>query len=134
MKNILLILLIIPFLCACPNDDDEPGTTPTPPEELVTRTWQVDSVKVNGSSLDASNYSFRFSDDNSFIINAPDVDDPDFPASGSWVFNSNATKIILNDDVDLDVIQLTEEDFILEYSYSNFKEGTVEFRFEMIPA
>ncbi len=130
MKKILFILLLVPLITAldCGGGEPEPSQ-----EELAKRSWKVEKVFVNGSEINASNYKMSFSD-NSFSITAPDLDDPDFPSSGTWKFNSNKSKIILNDTIEMTKIKLDEMEFILEYEYSNFKQGTVTFRFEMVPA
>lgn len=137
MKNIFVIVLLIPFLFACPPDDDgDPPMLPESPttEELVIGSWKINKVIVNNTTnLDTTNYSFSFLANKSFNISAPDVDDPDFPSTGTWKLISNDEKILLNDTVELDII-IDDKEFIIEYSYKNFKEGTVTFQFEMVPA
>lgn len=132
MKNILFMLLLVPLIIATDCDPPEPGPGPTN-EDLVKKSWKVDKVFINDSEIDAANYSFNFKDDNTFSITAPDVDDPEFPSNGTWSYNDSSKTISLG-SANLKVILINETEFILEYSYQNFKEGTIRFRFEMVPA
>ncbi|MEM8967955.1 MAG: lipocalin family protein, partial [Bacteroidota bacterium] len=112
MKNIAFILALF-ALAACKKETTDPAE-PTP-EELIIRTWQVQSVQVNGQAEEAADYSnfrFTFNANQTYRFLNPDEQ------QGSWELTANGTLLILDQGTEQEqqvaVFELSETELTLE--------------------
>ncbi len=131
MKNIAFILILF-VLAACKEEPTDPSE-PTP-EEMISRTWQVQSVQVNGQNEDAADYSnFRFTFDANQTYRFLNPDEQ----QGSWELTANGTLLILDQGTEQEqqvaVFELSETELTLEFTEENEKLGITRTRFELAP-
>ncbi|MEO0331393.1 MAG: lipocalin family protein [Bacteroidota bacterium] len=131
MKNIAFILILF-SLVACKKEPTAPAE-PTP-EELISRTWQVQSVQVNGQGEDAADYSnfrFTFNADQTYRFLNPDEQ------QGSWQLTANGTLLILNQGTEQEqqvpIFELSETELLLEFTEESEKLGITRTRFGLAP-
>ncbi|MEM9672607.1 MAG: hypothetical protein AAF992_08425 [Bacteroidota bacterium] len=131
MKNIAFILALF-ALAACKEESTDPAE-PTP-EELISRTWRVQSVQVNGQNEDAADYSnfqFTFNANQTYRFLNPDEQ------QGSWQLIANATLLILDqgaeEEQQVAVFGLSETELTLEFTEESDKLGTTRTRFSLTP-
>ncbi|MGK7394694.1 MAG: hypothetical protein ACNS62_08975 [Candidatus Cyclobacteriaceae bacterium M3_2C_046] len=121
---IMLIIIGVSGFLACSDSEEGPSST-----DLLTQSWQTEEVDKNGDDSKA-NYSFSFRSDNTYNFSTSDQGLSDIPGNGQWEFNSNETRVLLNGgSIELTIISMTSEELILEYSYTNYKDGQVTYRF-----
>ncbi|MEM9833083.1 MAG: hypothetical protein AAF944_20785 [Bacteroidota bacterium] len=131
MKNIAFILILF-LLAACQEEATDPAE-PTP-EELISRTWRVQSVQVNGQNEDAADYSnfrFTFNANQTYRFLNPDEQ------QGSWQLIANATLMVLDQGTDQEqqvaVFGLSETELTLEFTEESEKLGLTQTRFSLVP-
>lgn len=137
INNILYLSLILLLfgICACDNDDepDDP-TTPTPTEDsvtvdIVTQNWQVDETTADSTTISPQNVQFSLTEGMEYTLLIPGLNT--FGTTGTWIFNSNKTAIILDDgniEVTAKIISIDENQMVLEFEYDNFKGQSVTYR------
>jgi len=125
LKYFSLIALLITLLVSCGDDDDDNPTN----TDLVSKTWRVSRVLINGTedvSTDYSAYRFTFTSNGTFNFTDPTS------RSGSWAFNSTETTIVVDGET-YTIITLTETSFIFERTIpENFKDDAMTARFELV--
>ncbi|MEM9833080.1 MAG: lipocalin family protein [Bacteroidota bacterium] len=131
MKNITFILILF-VLAACIEESTDPAE-PTS-EELISRTWQVESVQINGQNEDAADYSnfqFTFNANQTYRFLNPDEQ------QGSWQLTANATLLVLDQGTSREqqvaVFGLSETELTLEFTEESEKLGTTRTRYELAP-
>ena len=131
MKNIAFILMLF-SLVACKEEATDPAE-PTP-EELISRTWRVQSVQVNGQDEDVADYDdfqFTFNSNQTYRFLNPDEQ------QGSWQLTANATLLVLDQGIGQEqqvaIFGLSETELILEFTEESEKLGTTRTRFNLAP-
>jgi len=132
MKNLTLTLIGLIMLIGC----KEEATTPDEltAEEMMARTWQVQSVQINGqdeNAADFSTYRFTFRSDQTYRFLMPDE------RQGSWELTANATLLLLDpgtsQEESVAVLELSESDLLLEFTEESVKLGPIQTRFSLVP-
>lgn len=142
MRKISLLLVLAAALGACKKDTD---TTPSKTDLLAAKNWRIVSQSStyssssinNGAAITSNKYTampscerdnfFKFSATSTLILDEGDSkcdsSDPQ-KQHGSWSFNSDQTKLTLNDPSQaipmgtFDVVSLSASKLELRYSYS----------------
>lgn len=126
MKKIFLFALLVALVAAC-NNGDEPAPTRT---QLLAKDWQWVRGTINGSPYTPQNLAgMVFRADGTYTIR----DRAGSGLNGTWAFNSNETKIILNGQVELNIITLTATTLIYEFESVNYKNGNLTTQYEFKP-
>lgn len=126
IKSLTFILLAVGILCGCDDDDSTPvATTPAlMAKALITEsTWNVNSVMVDELDFSATypNLSLSFGDGSYTSQNGGAI----FSFSGTWFFASlDADAIILDNDLEVDILELTETSFVLGLNWTQNTIGT----------
>jgi len=132
MKNLPLTLISLFILIGC----KEEVTTPAEPtaEEMIARTWQVQSVQINGqdgNAADFSNYRFTFRSDKTYRFLMPDE------RQGNWDLTANASLLLLDQgttqEESVAVLELSESDLLLEFTEESIKLGPTQTRYSLVP-
>ena len=132
MKNLPLTLIVLFILIGC----KEEGATPAKPtaEEMIARTWQVQSVQINGqdeTGMDFSNYRFTFRPDKTYRFLTPDE------LQGRWELAANANLLQLDpgtsQEASVAVIELSKASLVLEFAEQSVKLGPTQTRFALVP-
>ena len=125
-----IIFICLLALAACKEEPTDPAE-PTS-EELISRTWQVQSVQVNGQAEDAADYSnfrFTFNANQTYRFLNPDEQ------QGSWQLTGNGTLLILNrgteQEQQVPIFELSETELLLEFTEESEKLGTTRTRFAL---
>ncbi|MCU0353333.1 MAG: lipocalin family protein [Cytophagales bacterium] len=129
MKKITWILvLLVGFLAACNGGGDDPQPSNT---ELLSKNWQWVKGTVNGAPYTPQNLvGMEFRADGTYTIRGRNAND----SNGTWAFNSNETKIILDGQGELTIITLNANTLVYEFESVNYKDGRVVTRYEFKPA
>jgi hypothetical protein len=132
MKNLPLTLILLFILIGCKEEVttlDEPTA-----EEMIARTWQVQSVQINGQDENAADfnaYRFTFRSDKTYRFLMPDE------RQGNWELTANATLLLLdqgtNQEESVAVLELSESDLLLEFTEESVKLGPTQTRFSLVP-
>ena len=119
----IISICLISAIMSCTEEENDPTKT-----DLLTQNWVTEEVDINGSQSNA-NYNFTFQDSKNYSFSSSDPD-LDIPGNGQWEFNSNETKILINGgNIELQIMSLTSDELIFEYTYDNYKMGQVTYRF-----
>ena len=132
MKNLSLTLILLFILIGC----KEEVTTPAEPtaEEMIARTWRVQSVQINGqdeNATDFGTYRFAFRSEKTyrFLMRVERM--------GNWELTANATFLLLdqgtNQEESVAVLELSESDLLLEFTEESEKLGPTQTRFALAP-
>jgi hypothetical protein len=133
MKKYMLMLTICLAMMACKEGDE--GTMPEPtPFEMISRTWKVQSVTVNGqadNTTDYSNYRFTFNTNQTYSFTIPDN------RQGAWELIANATALTLDkgtaQEQRVEVPTLSETLLELEFTEQSEKTGTRRILYALVP-
>ncbi len=126
IKAFIFALLTIGMLTGCDDDDSAPvATTPAlMAKALITEsTWNVSSVAVDELDFSATypGLSLSFGDGTYTSTNGGAI----FSESGTWFFASlDADAIILDNDLEVDILELTEASFVLGLTWTQNTIGT----------
>ena len=133
IKSIQKILVILVFLFVVCKEEDAKPDEPSA-EEMIVRTWQVQSMLINGqdeTGMDFSNYRFIFHPDKTYRFLMPDE------RQGNWELQGNATLLLLDQgttqEESVAILELTESALILEFVEESVKLGLTQTRFSLIP-
>lgn len=120
-----LVLMIFWFGCG---EGEEPDVILTK-KDLLIQSWQLSKFTANGTEQPIAGYSIRFNDNNSYSVSGPLFG---IPSSGTWSFNSEENRVLLNGGSFFFFIDtLTETNMVLRLEQENYKSGVVSFRFEL---
>jgi hypothetical protein len=118
MKNRPLIAVMIAIFTFCLTGCEEKKVEPSR-QEMISKTWKVGQVIVNGSvdgSSDYSSYRYEFQPSGTYIFSGSNRP----TRQGKWEFTSTQQKIILDKSTPAEeivlVISLTEASAELEFT------------------
>lgn len=133
MKKHALVFTILLAITACKEEGESPSPDPTP-SETISRTWQVQSVTVNGQANNTTDYSsfrFTFNTNQTYRFTMPD------DRQGSWELVSNASALVLDKGTDqeqrVEVQRLSETALHLEFTEQSNKTGTRRILYALVP-
>ncbi len=133
MKKHVLILVILIALMACKEEGEAPTPEPTP-AEMLSRTWKVNAVTINGqadNTTDYSNYRFKFNSNQTYNFTMSDNQ------QGTWELIANATALTLDkgtaDEQRVEVPKLNETALELEFTEQSDKTGTRRILYTLVP-
>jgi hypothetical protein len=130
MKKIYLLLLLAVFVFAC-KPDENPSK-----KELLSKTWKIKSVTINGVADNTTNYSswaLTFSNDGTYsFIKGSNTE------TGTWVLNAAETQIILDQGTSTEKTYtlLSINSSFLDFETTvpaTFKEGEKVYVYSLIP-
>ncbi len=121
----LCMLGLLLFFTACKNDDG-PKPGPTGKKDQISKVWKVETVLVNNSPDQTTNYSsyrFEFKKDGTYTFTLGTDS-----GSGSWEFTSNEQKIVFDkgtaQEALVNVLSLSDSQLEIEFTFTgNGKTG-----------
>lgn len=145
LKALSVLFLLIFVFASCKKDD---ATTPTTASktDLISKTWQVQKLsgKASGfdltlyekgktdNAMDMSKFRLAFAKDGKCVMTDPDG----IPATTSWKFTENETKIVIGTGTDQVTFTLTKlETGNFDFFLKETDQGTETIvNYYMIPA
>jgi hypothetical protein len=138
MKKILCLALLVSFLAACQNNEEE--------RQIIIGKWRYDPVAIiqdarerglpsvrvkaiEGAMSVYQNVIFDFKEDGTLIMDSPNSS----PISGTWRLTSNGEKMAISlsaEGVPGKLVELSEERIII----SSEQDSTLQFTRIFIPA
>ena len=126
------MLIVLFMMVGCKEDRATPAE-PTA-NKMIARTWQVQSVQINGQDenvTDFSNYRFTFRSDQTYRFEMPDE------RQGRWELAANATLLQLDPGTSQEesvvVLELSNTNLLLEFTEQSVKLGSTQIRFTLVP-
>lgn len=133
MKKHLIMLTICLAMMAC-KEEEEPAAPDATPSEVISRTWKVQSVTIDGQADNATDYSayrFTFNANQTYRFVMPDTQE------GSWELIANASALTLDKgtarEQRVEVQTLTETQLHLEFTEESDKTGTRRILYALVP-
>jgi len=133
MKNHIFLFTIFLIIISCKEKGESPSPGATP-AEMLTRTWKVNAVTINGqadNTTDYSNYRFAFNTNQTYNFTMPDTQ------QGTWELIANATALTLDkgtaEEQRVEVPKLSETALELEFTEQSDKTGIRRILYALMP-
>lgn len=137
------VVLLLPLLVACSEDEDGGDDGPDGPEPPTTTEACADVIaaqtvtayEVDGKSQDLQNVKVAFKNDETYELLLPGVDI--FGSKGTWKANDDCSELTLTDEAGETLTVKVDTDtpgqVIISFGLKNFKEDTVPFEIVLAP-
>jgi hypothetical protein len=121
----LCLFILTSALYSCkPDLPDLPGVSDVNKQLLTTRTWEINTVTVDGlektSSFAGLTLSFQdgsYSTTHSTVV---------WPAAGTWTFKDKSGLLILRDDnIEITITSITARQLVLEFVWNKNTPGSI---------
>jgi len=123
IRVMLLGFGFVLLLSSCSEDTEAPSAEDVVKAKLISSTWKMTSVLVDGTDKTSvyAGLNVSFTSSGFTTVNGGVV----WPASGSWEFTSDqATAIKRNDGLTIEIISITDNNLKLGLTWSKSTVGT----------
>ncbi len=117
------VLMSVTVLSSCGDDDDEPSEADVVKAQLISSTWKVSSVTVDGGNQSSvyAGLNVSFTSSGFTSING----EPVWPSSGTWQFTSDdAEAIRRNDGLIVEIISISDSQLKLGLTWDESTIGS----------